>query len=245
MSYQHPPCAPSFRPSPGDEDHHRLSRTAGRVFYVVGLGYSTGIYTDEYIARKQVSGFLNGQWKKAFTYDEAIAIWNRMCERYHQHDDHDSQGSLVPESPHPSPPSPSPSPSPLRLPAAYRHTSLPPLSVGRKATYAASCQMAVPSPSKPSTAVPSSSKPSTVVKQTEIRVVSSTRHVGQWRTGDTLWGVEGQPFLFEDRYDMVDHVYAQRLSPVRVMETCNRRCLEAFVELRGYVRRDGDPEDSD
>jgi hypothetical protein len=44
---------------------------------------------------------------------------------------------------------------------------------------------------------------------------------------------------------MVDHVYAQRLSPVRVMETCNCRRLEAFVELRGYVRRDGDPEDSD
>jgi hypothetical protein len=46
------------------------------------------------------------------------------------------------------------------------------------------------------------------------------------------------------RYALIDHIFAQRLSPARVMETRNRRKLEAFVGERVYVREQGDPEDS-
>jgi hypothetical protein len=92
-------------------------------------------------------------------------------------------------------------------------------------------------------------------------VVESTRNQGHWREGDTLWGIEGQQLFFEDgrvlppqflldssahfvclRYDVIDYIYAEHLSPVRLMETRNRRRLEAFVEQRSYVREQGDPE---
>jgi hypothetical protein len=49
MSHYHGPCAPPFHPSPGDEDIERLSSTASRVFYVVGVGYTRGIYTNEQV----------------------------------------------------------------------------------------------------------------------------------------------------------------------------------------------------
>lgn len=50
---------------------------------------------------------------------------------------------------------------------------------------------------------------------------------------------------FYPRYDLVDHIFVQRLSPARVMETRNRRKLVAFVGEEAYVRVPGDPEDSD
>jgi hypothetical protein len=75
------------------------------------------IIWPRFVARQQVAKFSNGQWKKAGAYAEAIQVWNRLCDQYHDHDS--------------SPPSPSPSPSPTQPPFATRppqttHASLPP-----------------------------------------------------------------------------------------------------------------------
>ncbi|KAF7375726.1 hypothetical protein MSAN_00462100 [Mycena sanguinolenta] len=116
-------CTPVFRPSSGDEDHRRMSSTAGRFFYTVGMGFTTGIYTEERVARKQISGFSNGQWKKASTYREACEIWAGMCQEFHDHDN-DSVGTPPPESPPLSPA------SPLESPAAAGRSFVPSPSPG-------------------------------------------------------------------------------------------------------------------
>ncbi|KAF8142770.1 hypothetical protein K438DRAFT_1994617 [Mycena galopus ATCC 62051] len=103
----HIPCSPTFRPSAGDEDYTTRSSTAKKSFYIVGLGFVPGIYTDSRVARKQVHKFSNGQWQKASTYRDAVTIWNAMCLEYHDH-----SGNLH------SPPSPSPSLSPSPSPRA-------------------------------------------------------------------------------------------------------------------------------
>jgi hypothetical protein len=41
------PCVPAFIPSPGHNDIRKHSETHGKYFYTVGLGFTTGIYTDE------------------------------------------------------------------------------------------------------------------------------------------------------------------------------------------------------
>jgi hypothetical protein len=33
-----------------------------------------------------------------------------------------------------------------------------------------------------------------------MQVMGSMRNPGAWRVGDSLWGVEGELLLFEDRY---------------------------------------------
>ncbi|KAJ7795038.1 hypothetical protein B0H14DRAFT_2921124 [Mycena olivaceomarginata] len=122
------PFIPPFRPSHGHEDHIKHSATADRVFYTVGVGYTLGIYTDEFTARQQVNGYSNGKWKRSATYTEAVNTWDLMCAQYHQHED-DSPASSVAESPPPSPTLPlSPVVSPAR---AFRHSSLPPTSVAK------------------------------------------------------------------------------------------------------------------
>ncbi|KAJ7315517.1 hypothetical protein DFH08DRAFT_971879 [Mycena albidolilacea] len=100
MSSAYQACAPVYYPNPGQEDPRERSVTAGQLFYTVGIGYVPGIYTDEGLARDQVSGFSDARWKKSFTYEGAVAIWNDMCERYH---DHDASPPASP-SPMPSPP---------------------------------------------------------------------------------------------------------------------------------------------
>lgn len=49
----------------------------------------------------------------------------------------------------------------------------------------------------------------------------------------------------DTRYDVVDHIFSQRLSPARVMETRNRRKVEAFIARETYVRQPGDPHESE
>ncbi|KAJ7017586.1 hypothetical protein C8F04DRAFT_1200288 [Mycena alexandri] len=78
-----------------------------------------------------------------------------------------------------------------------------------------------------------------------IMQVESERNPREWRVGDRLWGIQGTPLVFEDRYAVIDYMFARRLSPAYVMETRNRRKLEAFVEVKEYSRAAGDPEDSE
>jgi hypothetical protein len=104
-------------------------------------------------------------------------------------------------------------------------------------------------------------KASTSSGTISISVMESTRSGGNGGGGDALWGVGGHQVLFEDRrvllpqflilqveltscprYDIIDYIYVEHLSPARLMETHNRRQLEAFVGQRPYVRERGDPE---
>ncbi|KAJ7872364.1 hypothetical protein B0H14DRAFT_3439044 [Mycena olivaceomarginata] len=256
MSNDYCPCKPPYRPSAGHEDVQEHSATAGRVFYTVGVGFVRGIYTDEYIARQQVTRYSDGKWKKSATYKEAVAIWNQMCEHYHHHEEDQYSESSPPTSP--PPPSPSPSPAPH---TPVRSFAPPAIRVAHQASLPLSPRSTIPeavyirgSPR------PSSSK--SVGRRGSVGdpVASSSRHRqsstpplqvqprrtgSEWREGETLWGIEGVPLLFEDRYDAVDHISAKQLSPARIMETCNHRKLEAFVEKRRYVRKGGDPEDSE
>ncbi|KAJ7662939.1 hypothetical protein B0H14DRAFT_3539983 [Mycena olivaceomarginata] len=189
MSYFRP-CSPPFRPSPGDENTERLSSTANRVFYVVGVGYTRGIYTNDVIARDQVNGFSDGKWKKASTYEAATEIWNEMFHRLlprqwpahlcrHAHRlvlPHIDPPHLVP--PHLVPPHLIP-PQPAALLLLFDR---PPTSGSNRSHWT-------------------------------IAIVESTRHPSSWRAGETLWGIQGTHLLFEDRYDAVDHIYVKRLSP--------------------------------
>ncbi|KAJ7680097.1 hypothetical protein B0H14DRAFT_3679417 [Mycena olivaceomarginata] len=243
MSNDYCPCKLPYRPSAGHEDMQEHSTTAGRVFYTVGVGFVRGIYTDEYITRQQVTRYSDGKWKKSATYKEAVAIWNQMYEHYHHHEkDHYSDSS-----PPASPPPPSPSPSPVPHTPVWSFAP-PAIRVAHQASLPLSPRSTIPeavyirgSP------CPSSSKSAGMRGSVRDPVASSSRHRqsstpplrvqprrtgSEWREGETLWGIEGVPLLFEDRYNAVDHISAKRLSPVRIMETCNHRKLEAFVEKR-------------
>ncbi|KAJ7840289.1 hypothetical protein B0H14DRAFT_3696538 [Mycena olivaceomarginata] len=248
------PCIPPFRPSHGHEDHVKHSATADCAFYTVGVGYTLGIYTDEQVfcllqvltLRQQVTGYSNGKWKKSATYSKAVDTWNLMCTQYHRHED-DSPASSVTESPPPSPTLPS---SPV---GAFRHSSLPPTPVAKTPSRTSAAARIPPLDRRPPIRSPSLSPsksahiaavagPSTSTAPV-MQVMGSMRNPGAWRVGDSLWGLEGELLLFEDRYDAVDHIYTHHLSPAHVMETRNRRRLEAFVERRAYVRQRGDPDD--
>ncbi|KAF7346691.1 hypothetical protein MSAN_01806900 [Mycena sanguinolenta] len=238
-------CEPPYI---GNEDIQQWSVTAGCFFYTVGVGYTPGIYTDEHAARKQISGFSNARWKKTATYSDAVDQWNIMCERYHEH----SATSSVAVSPPPSPPLP---PSPVRSPATNRFSgrqgslSQTPVrlvptthrSPVASASRSAAPPIAIASPSSTRSAPkdknlpPGPSRPRSgphTTSASTIRRQESIRNPGGWRAGDSLWGIAGQPIFFEDRYDAVDHIYTNRLSPARLMETSDLRRLEAFVEMR-------------
>ncbi|KAJ7200384.1 hypothetical protein GGX14DRAFT_572134 [Mycena pura] len=219
-------CIPPFRPSAGHEDAREHSVTTGCWFYTVGVGYVQGIYTDEGIAREQITGFSNGRWKKSATYDAAVAVWNDMCARYHNHRSE-------------PPPSPSPSPSPPSSPPSSPWSTRSPLRPHMQST-----------PSRAPAQIPSRSPVPPVVRagqSTRVGIVhvQSRRNGGAWREGETLWGIEGTLRVFEDRYDLVDYIFAKRLSPAYIMETRNLHKLEVFVEKRVYVRHEGDPVDSE
>ncbi|KAJ6589187.1 hypothetical protein B0H19DRAFT_1248751 [Mycena capillaripes] len=79
------PCLPVYCPSPGDEDHIKHSQAKGKWFYVVGNGCKNAIYTDCEIARDQIHKFSDSAWKRARTWDGAVALWNDYCPRFHAH----------------------------------------------------------------------------------------------------------------------------------------------------------------
>ncbi|KAJ7789815.1 hypothetical protein B0H14DRAFT_3502544 [Mycena olivaceomarginata] len=180
---------------------------------------------SKFIARQQVNGYSNGKWKKSATYTEAINICDLMGAQYHQHED-DSPTSSVAESPPPSPTLPSsPVVSPVR---AFRHSSLPPTPVAKTPSRTSAVARVVASSSKsgciavpPIVAVAAHRLPATYrspspspLKSARItavtgpststgpvtKVMGSVRNPGAWRVGDSLWGVEGELLLLEDRY---------------------------------------------
>ncbi|KAJ7116746.1 hypothetical protein C8R46DRAFT_1051324 [Mycena filopes] len=130
-------CNPVYRPSPGDEDRTQHSMWSKGWFYAVGLGFTTGIYTDEHLARQQVEGFSNGKWKKSSTWPGAVSEYHEISLKYHHHDPNDphplppapvarpaAPAPVAPPSP-PSPPSPS-SPSSLAMSALPSYSLAPP-----------------------------------------------------------------------------------------------------------------------
>ncbi|KAF8210751.1 hypothetical protein K438DRAFT_1752526 [Mycena galopus ATCC 62051] len=82
------PCAAPLHPSPGDEDSETLSGTNGRFIYTVRLGFTTGIYTNEFITQNQVTGFSNSQWKKSLSpadpESDTVSLSSRTAS--HPHD---------------------------------------------------------------------------------------------------------------------------------------------------------------
>ncbi|KAJ7895601.1 hypothetical protein B0H14DRAFT_3426214 [Mycena olivaceomarginata] len=172
----------------------------GRYFYTVGVGLVPGIYTNERRAREQINGFSNGQWKRSNTYDEALYTTTALANSVATAF---AIGAGV-------------TGSDSCAPTAFVHVCRLPNCVAT--AFAGDTDSDSPA---------RQSADSTPVAA--IPIVASTRHQGQWRVGDTLWGAEGTLLLFEDRYDFVDYIYNFRLSPVRLMETQDRRRLEAFV----------------
>ncbi|KAJ7435094.1 hypothetical protein B0H11DRAFT_2257582 [Mycena galericulata] len=77
-------CKPPFWPHPGHENATLHSVSAGKIFYVVRLGYVRGLFTHEPTARAQVEGFSNGRWRKAKNWNSAMLIWNEYCDELHQ-----------------------------------------------------------------------------------------------------------------------------------------------------------------
>jgi hypothetical protein len=163
-----------------------------------------------FIARKQVSGFSDGKWKKSATWDEAVAVWDDMCQKYHQHDNDDNSAVESPPS-SPSPSSPSSLASSPRLPrsppavavsqclarVSARGDISPSKSIPRHGPVASSASKSV-------ARAPPFPSPSSAGRQPTIalgpRRVVSTRNPGVWAVGETLWGIEGVALFFEDRY---------------------------------------------
>ncbi|KAJ7823233.1 hypothetical protein B0H14DRAFT_2598042 [Mycena olivaceomarginata] len=118
-----------------------------------------------------------------------------------------------------------------------RHASLPPAA--RPVTPLAK---SLPPPTRSwATPPPVPISPARVARappRPRISVVSSTRHPGEWTIGDILWGIEGTLLLFEDRYDVVDHIHINRLSSARLMQSRDRRLLEVFVGNGAYGTED-------
>ncbi|KAJ7805264.1 hypothetical protein B0H14DRAFT_2611520 [Mycena olivaceomarginata] len=224
MSTAYQGCLPPYHPSPGHEDPREHSVAAGRYFYTVGVGYAPGILhrrvrTNNWVsrafannisrmlARNQVSGFSDTKWKKSPTYEGTLAIWNDMCERYHNHD------ASPPPSP-PSPPSPSPpsqpvtrssprktpirprAPAPvMRAPASPRRPGVPLVSTPMPTRTAAGRL------SQPPLASSSGSGLTHLAPPVQVE---SSRERGAWREGEILWGIAGTFLLFEDRHRSVD-----------------------------------------
>ncbi|KAJ6481584.1 hypothetical protein C8R47DRAFT_1218362 [Mycena vitilis] len=263
-------CRPIYCPSPGDEDHIRHSNLAACRFYVVGKGHEPAIYTDEFVARAQVTGFSGGQWKREDTWDAAVATWNRLCSRYHEHHE------VPPTTPSPpaSPPTPSSisSPSPLtRSSSSTLRTSLASSPAARFTAGRAPATLPRAAPTQsgewrlrqrqrehppaiaplrlviiplPSPS-PSPSPPPSPIPQCLCPLqIESTRRPGSYRVGDTRWGIEGVNMLFEDRHDLVDYISDARLSRAAVMQSRSYRKLKAFVQRTPYIRQAGDPADS-
>ncbi|KAJ7309162.1 hypothetical protein DFH08DRAFT_974903 [Mycena albidolilacea] len=238
MSTAYQGCLSPYHLSPGHEDHREHSVAAGRYFYTVGVGYTPGIYTDEMLARNQVSGFSDAKWKKSPTYEGVLAIWDDMCERYHNHD------ALPPLSP-PSPLSPSP-PSQPATRSSPRKTPIRPRAPAPVVRISVHGGPGITTPPWRSTPFdPHADQDSGWAPQPATPCVESSRERGAWREGEILWGIAGTFLLFEDRYDLVDHIFSKRLSLAYVMETRNRRKLVAFVGKQAYVRARGDPDDLD
>ncbi|KAF8142333.1 hypothetical protein K438DRAFT_1946341 [Mycena galopus ATCC 62051] len=201
----------------------------------VGAGYTPGIYTNENLARLQVEGFFNSHWKKSPPFKGAVEIWNSMCETYHDHDQ-DSPAESPPCTASPPPeshpylaPSVPLSPRPIcgtvprtqRTPRAT--TSVPPVLATASVSHRALGSV--------STVLTSTPRPSPVRASAvrSIPIVPSTQRPGEWQTGDIPWGIGGTLLLFEDRHDLIDHVYSERLSPVCIKESRDRSHLEGFV----------------
>ncbi|KAJ6518036.1 hypothetical protein C8R47DRAFT_1205116 [Mycena vitilis] len=268
MSLAHPRreiCAVVYRPSRGHEDPKTVEHSKDLWFYVVGYGHNRAIYTDEWAARQQVSGFSGGQWKKEKTWAAAVQRWDLFCERYHNH----SQDVIAPpSSPSPSPsprgspvdlatPSPSPPTSPSRLSASVSTassltaSSMPPRHPAARHRTPTLPSAAPTTPTRPAasssrgraSASPSTLRPSPTTATTTPRQVTSRRL--RWREGDVLTGILGVPLLFEDRYDAVDYLFDHKIRTADLWESRNRRRMEAFVADEDYVPRPGDADDSD
>ncbi|KAJ7431297.1 hypothetical protein B0H11DRAFT_2262173 [Mycena galericulata] len=243
-------CDPIFRPSPGQEDKALRSNTADLWFYVI----------HEEVARNQVHRFSGAAWKKAATWKEARAVWATFCERHHQH----ARVPVIELSPTPSPPgtpaqsshpSPPPSPSPSPSPPPYEAV-MPRASSSRAPSSNTSPQASRvqrrAAPVSPTSSIPTShmrapaaplhASSSSAATTTVTQVRSPTTN---WQRGDRLYAIEGVPCLFETRYDAVDYVFENSMDEVRFLGSRNRRKLEAFVSKQSYVRRAGDPEDTD
>ncbi|KAJ7431004.1 hypothetical protein B0H11DRAFT_2262570 [Mycena galericulata] len=250
-------CDPIFRPSPGQEDKVLHSNTADRWFYVVGKGFTNGIYTDPDVARSQVHRFSGGVWKKVATWNEARSLWAAFCDRHHRH----APVPVIELSPTPSPsppgtpagsshPSPPPSPSPSPLPPPYE--TVVPTSRARSRSSASpqasrvqpaapvSTTSSRPTSTRRATAAPSRATPSNSAAVTQVRSPTGT-----WQQGDRLYAIAGVPCLFETRYDAVDYVFENSLGWVKFLGSRNRRKVEAFASREAYVGRAGDPEDTD
>ncbi|KAJ7432991.1 hypothetical protein B0H11DRAFT_2259953 [Mycena galericulata] len=259
----HWPCDPVFRPSPGDEDKIRHSNTKDCWFYVVGKGHVNGIYTDSHVARRQVDRFSGSAWKKAATWDLALKTWADFCRLYHQH----TPVPVIDLSPSPSPsgsriahPSPPPSPSPSPSPPPYEtivgHAAHPAAGPPRRRTaalVAPTATLAAVNPTRAAASMEEDAAPSrrregaasSRSRQRRVLITQVPSSAVQWQEGDRLHAVEGVPCLFETRYDAVDYVFENHLHDVGFLETRNRRKLAAFILRRPYVRRAGDPEDSE
>ncbi|KAJ7441812.1 hypothetical protein B0H11DRAFT_2251875 [Mycena galericulata] len=249
-------CEPVFRPSPGQEDTVLHSNTADCWFYVVGKGF-TRIYTNPEVARDQVHQFSGGAWKKAATWNEALNVWDVFCKRLHHHTpipviDLSPTPSPLPMSPSPSPPrSPSSSLSPPPYDAIVAQASTSRASLSGRASPRASRGQApvsaassIPISPRCAAAAPSratsSRTPMATAMATQVRSPTGT-----CQQGDRLYSIEGVPCLFETRYDAVDYVFENSMGEVKFLGTRNHRKLEAFVSRQSYVRRAGDPEDTD
>ncbi|KAJ7462648.1 hypothetical protein B0H11DRAFT_2241170 [Mycena galericulata] len=243
MSTTHWCCKPIFRPSPGQEDTILHSNTADCWFYVVGKGYTNGIYTDPEVARDQVHRFSGGAWKKAPTWSDALKIWDDFCQRHHQH----APIPVIDLSPTPSPPG-TPTPSSHPSPPPSRSPSPPPYEqrVTADVACATSCCTGVPD-------VLHIHNPQQALYCGSLGVLhilggcDILEHILEHIKGDS------SPLTRRDLaagrspvwYDAVDYVFENSMGTVRFLGSRNRRKVKAFVSRRPYVWRTGDPEESD
>ncbi|KAJ7446045.1 hypothetical protein B0H11DRAFT_2249234 [Mycena galericulata] len=222
-------CDPIFRPSPGQEDKVLHSNTADRWFYVVGKGFTNGIYTDPEVARHQVHRFSGAAWKKAATWKEARVVWATFSLAHTLAAGNSS--SII---------------APVASFVAFAFAIAPTIRGGHAARiqFTRTFEQHVTAGIAPmrAAAAPSHASSSSAATTTVTQVRSPTAN---WQRGDRLYAIEGVPCLFETRYDAVDYVFENSMDEVRFLGSRNRRKLEAFVSRQSYVRRAGDPEDTD
>ncbi|KAJ7462278.1 hypothetical protein B0H11DRAFT_2241418 [Mycena galericulata] len=215
-------CDPIFRPSPGQEDKVLHSNTADRWFYVVGKGFTNGIYTDPDVARSQVHRFSGGVWKKASSTcacpsDRALTHPLPLATR--------NTSWII---------------APIASPVAFAFAIAAAIRDGRAHFTRTFEEQRVTAGVARATAAPSRATPSNSAAVTQVRSPTGT-----WQQGDRLYAIAGVPCLFETRYDAVDYVFENSLGWVKFLGSRNRRKVEAFASREAYVGRAGDPEDTD
>ncbi|KAJ7019262.1 hypothetical protein C8F04DRAFT_1197911 [Mycena alexandri] len=118
------PCTPPFHPGPGHDDRTCHDKVSGCYYYAVADGRVRGVFTNSWIAREQVEGYVNFSMKSFKTWAEMEFWWGLKCQELHTHGCPPFETVTFTLTPHPVL-QPGPSPCTRRFPRIAAVPTIP------------------------------------------------------------------------------------------------------------------------